>query len=306
GWTPTETGKAARKLMLTLDPHGAADRETAARAEADITYYPLPDGVASLNATGDALLTRQVFDTLNHTAEQMGRDGDTRPAGVRRFHALADAVLGGGTGSVNSPARGEVLAMGQISTLLGADDQPGELIGYGPISADMLRRIAADHRLRRMLTDPLTGQVADLARRSYAPSTRLRKAVHATNPTCTAPGCARPAVHCEIDHRLEYDRGGHTNQCNLKPLCKMHHDLKTRKRWKVDQNPDGSETWTSHLGFTYTVKPKHLPLPDPPPLRDDELETLEHALTQLHAWGDTFENWCNRHYDEARRTGLVA
>jgi hypothetical protein len=33
---------------------------------------------------------------------------------------------------------------------------------------------------------------------------------------------------------------------------------------------------------------------------------MEHALDQLDAWGDTFEAWCNRYYDEARATGLVA
>ncbi|MGN6473825.1 MAG: hypothetical protein ACTHK4_09295 [Mycobacteriales bacterium] len=162
GWTPSETGKEARKLVLALDPKGAAEREEAARAESDIQFYPQPDGVATLNVTGDALLGRQVFDTVNATAEQMGRDGDQRPVGVRRFHALANAVLGAPDGQV-ARARGEVLATGEITTLLGADDHPGELVGYGPISADMLRRIAADHRLRRLLTDPLNGQVVDMA-----------------------------------------------------------------------------------------------------------------------------------------------
>jgi hypothetical protein len=339
GWTPSEAGKAVRKLVLQLDPKGAEEREAVARSESDVQFFPLPDGVASLNANGDALLARQMFDVVNNAAEQMGRDGDTRPVGVRRFHALANAILGGAEESAVSRVQGEVLAMGQISTLLGDDDQPGELIGYGPISAGMLRRIATDHRLRRMLTDPLNGEVVDLGRRAYAPSARLRKTVQATHPTCTAPGCGRPAGDCEIDHRKEFDRGGHTSRCNLKPLCKLHHELKTKKLWQVDVNPDGSETWTSYLGFTYTVRPRHLalpdpppieaeppleiadrlpetfdpdppsaddPLPEPPPLRPDELEAMEHALDQLDAWGDTFEAWCNRYYDEARATGLVA
>jgi hypothetical protein len=340
GWTPSETGKAARKLVLALDPKGAAEREEAAKSEADVTFYPQPDGVATLDATGDALLVRQVFDAINDTAEVMRRAGDDRPVGLRRFHALADAVLGrvGGHGA-RRPAGGEVLAVAEITTLLGHDDHPGELVGYGPISADATRRIAADHRLRRLVTDPLTGEVKDLGRRAYAPSNRLRKAVQATSPTCTAPGCCRPAIHCEIDHRLEFDRGGCTNQCNLKPLCKMHHDMKTRKRWRVDVNPDGSETWTSHLGFTYVTWPNRFPLPDPmpvedeppaeiadrlpdrfdpdppgdadvlpepPPLTDDEYEAMERAVDTLDAFGISFRQWCDRYYDEARRTGLVA
>lgn len=242
GWTAAETGKHARKLVIALDPEGAADRAKEAKDAADVSYYPQPDEVADLQAHGDALELRKVFDALNDAAEAMARAGDGRPVGVRRFAALVDAVLGAPEGQV-ARRSGEVLAMGQISTLLGLDELPGEVVGYGPVSADTLRRMAADHRLRRLLTDPLTGAVVDLGRRSYAPSTRLRKAVQAVHPTCTMPGCGRPAVHCEVDHRKEYDRTddpGRTDQCNLRPLCKMHHDLKTRKRWRVDQNPDGS------------------------------------------------------------------
>ncbi|HVX68292.1 MAG TPA: DUF222 domain-containing protein, partial [Mycobacteriales bacterium] len=185
GWTPSETHKAARKLVLALDPKGAAEREDAARSESDVQFFPQPDGVATINATGDALLARQMHDAINRTAEVMGRAGDDRPVGVRRFHALAGALLGDTSTASPRPVHGEVLALGQISTLLGDDDQPGELVGYGPISAGHLRRITHDHRLRRMLTDPLNGEVVDLGRRAYAPSERLRKAVQATNPTCT-------------------------------------------------------------------------------------------------------------------------
>lgn len=115
--------------------------------------------------------------------------------------------------------------------------------------------------------------------------------------------------------------------------------MKTKKRWKVDQNPDGSETWTSYLGFTYTVRPRRFPLPDPPPiddepsieiadrlpetfdpdpprreeplpdapsLTDEQYEAMEHALDTLDAFGMSFREWCDRYYDEARATGLVA
>ncbi|HVV76694.1 MAG TPA: hypothetical protein VHC43_11715 [Mycobacteriales bacterium] len=118
--------------------------------------------------------------------------------------------------------------------------------------------------------------------------------------------------------------------------CATH---KTKKRWKVDQNPDGSETWTSHLGFSYTVRPRHFPLPDPLPLEDEppqeiadrlpvtfdpdpprdddplpspprpgfeEYEAMERALDELDAMGVSFREWCDKYYDEARATKLVA
>jgi hypothetical protein len=339
GWTASETSRAARRILLTLDPDGAAERADTAKAHADVTYYPEPDEVATLVATGDATLARRVFSRINDTAEAMSRAGDDRPVGVRRFHALADAVLGDPQ-QANPRVCGEVIAHVDLTTLLCLNEKPGELVGYGPISAASARRIATDHRLRRLVTDPLTGAVADLGRRAYAPSTRLREAVRAIHPTCGMPGCLRPAIQCEIDHRSEHSRGGRTDQCNLKPLCKLHHQMKTKKRWKVDVNPDGSETWTSHLGFTYTRKPEAAlptiepadlhdepapdindrlpesldpdpphpdqPLPEPPPLTDEEYLAFDRALDTLHAFGHTYDQWLERHYDEARAIGLVA
>lgn len=141
-----------------------------------------------------------------------------------------------------------------------------------------MRRLAADHRLRRLVTDPLNGPVVDLGRRA-------------------------------------------------------------RKLWRVDVNPDGSETWTSYLGFTHIKRRNVFPLPDPPPaddeppadiadrlpeafdpdppcpdeplpeappLTDDQYEEMERALDSLDAFGISFRQWCDRYYDEARATGLVA
>ena len=54
-----------------------------------------------------------------------------------------------------------------LSTLLGFDEQPGELAGYGPIPADLARRMAADPTgtWTRLVTDEL-GQLVDYGPRS--------------------------------------------------------------------------------------------------------------------------------------------
>ena len=360
GWTPSETERAAAKLVIALDPEGAKDRAAAAKDNADVQLYPQPDEVSTLVANGPAELNLKIMDAIRAHADTMARHGDNRTAGVRRFHALADLILGTtNTGSADpaqstrrsarrsarrSGRRGTTLVRISLdlSTLLGLDNHPGELIGYGPITADTARTIAADSMLRKLLFDPLTGDTLDLGRNSYRPSAALRAVIEATHPTCTMPGCSRPSMNCEIDHRREYHRDrdpGRTDRCNLGPLCKLHHEMKTKKYWKVDCNPDGTETWTSPLGFTHTKKPRHFPLPDPlpaedeppaeiadrlpstfdqdppypdepsleaPPITEEQYEELDHALDTLDAFGMTFRDWCDRHYDEARRTGLVA
>ena len=46
GWTPSETAKAARKLVIALDPDGAKQRAAAAKNEADVNLYPGDDELA--------------------------------------------------------------------------------------------------------------------------------------------------------------------------------------------------------------------------------------------------------------------
>src|SRR5699024_7375422 len=55
------------------------------------------------------------------------------------------------------------------TSLIGADDAPGELAGHGPISADVARRIAAHGTWRRVLTDPASGRVLEVSRTRYRP-----------------------------------------------------------------------------------------------------------------------------------------
>ena len=345
GWTPGETAKAARKLVIALDPDGAKKREETARDDSDIRLYPEPDGMATLAATGEASLMHSMMAVLNDHAETLARNGDQRSIGIRRVHALHDLITANTPASATTtdgprrPARGEALLRLDLDTYLGCNDKPGELTGYGPISADTARRIAADCTLRRLITDPLTGDTIDLGLRSYKPSAALKRIVEAEHPTCTMPGCTKPAHLCEIDHRTEHRNGGRTDRRNLKPLCKMHHQLKTKKRWTVDVNPDGSETWTSYLGITHTKKPAWFPLPEPlepdndipddenlewtplfdpnpphpdeplpapPPLTDEQYEEMEHALDTLDAFGISFRQWCDQYYEQARATGLVA
>jgi hypothetical protein len=54
----------------------------------------------------------------------------------------------------------------------------------------------------------------------YHPSRGLQHLVRARSPTCTAPGCGRPAASCDLDHTTAWDKGGRTCECNLAPRCK--------------------------------------------------------------------------------------
>ena len=152
------------------------------------------------------------------------------------------------------------------STLMGLDDQPGELDGYGPITAAMARRIAYDPtaRWRRLLTDD-HGLVQAVASKTYRPPTDMTRTVIARDVHCQYPGCRKMAVYTDLDHVRAYRPGDDTTQANLISLCRRHHRYKHSGHWRVDRDDDtGITTWTDRRGRQYQSRPPDQPTTDPP------------------------------------------
>ncbi|MFB9376313.1 hypothetical protein ACFFKU_13025 [Kineococcus gynurae] len=112
-------------------------------------------------------------------------------------------------------------------TLLGLDDEPGEVAGIGPVPGALARALAADGDWRRILTDPVSGEVLDVSSRVYRPGAALKRFVQARDRTCTTPGCLVPAIDCDLDHRIPFEEGGQTVRSNLHASCRRHHRQKT-------------------------------------------------------------------------------
>ncbi len=114
-------------------------------------------------------------------------------------------------------------------------------------------RLAQDVPWRRMVTEPVTGHLLDLGRTTYSPPQDLTDFVLARTPSCVFPGCNAPGHVNELDHVRAWSQGGETSAANLRPLSKHHHVVKTHHGWAYVVNADGSVTWTSPAGHTYTV-----------------------------------------------------
>ncbi|MCW2793693.1 MAG: hypothetical protein JWO76_2791 [Nocardioides sp.] len=72
------------------------------------------------------------------------------------------------------------------------------------------------------------------------------------------PWCTRPARNtvpgehaADCDHITPRGRGGPTCSCNLAPLCRRHHRLKTHGGWTYTQPERGTYLWASPHGYTY-------------------------------------------------------
>ena len=199
-------------------------------------------------------------------------DAGEAPPGARAD--VGDRADAGGSGwwsGQRGPARvrpPSVHVTVPITMLMGLDESPGELRGYGPIPAELARDIAADGTWKRLLTDPESGTLLDHGRTTYQPPTALADHIRARDVECRSPICRRTAVDADLDHTIAWNDGGTTCEHNLHAGCRHDHRLKTHApNWTVIQSPDGTITYVTPTGHRYTSKP-HDYRPETPPGHD--------------------------------------
>jgi hypothetical protein len=262
--TVPQLRRCLRRAVLAVDPEGAADRIRKAHADRCLDWWPLEDGMAQLSLKASATEVMAIFNAADAIARQLKADGPARgttgwqPIDALRADALVHLITG--CGAPNQPVTVNVTI--DLPTLLGLQDNPAELAGYGPLPAPLARRLAADGRWRRMILEPQTGALLDLGHSSYQPSDELARFVKTRDRACVFPTCNRVAKHCEIDHDQPYrtrnpKAGGRTDRINLHSRCGNHHVIRHKAGWIPRPNPaTGHTTWTSPLGKQYTVAPE--------------------------------------------------
>jgi Domain of unknown function (DUF222) len=240
--------RSLKRAVIAVDPDGAQARHEQRREDRRIVLSPQLDGMSELYAYLPAPAASAIYLAVDQAARHAQAPGDARTADQRRADAFVDLILGD---SSALPAQVKVVV--PAATLLGADDQPGELAGYGPIPANLAREVAADATWRRLLTEPASGALLDYGRTAYKPPAALADFVRARDKTCRFPGCTRAAQRCELDHRIPYPVGP-TSADNLDALCTHHHQLKHRSNWTGERLSNGDYQWTSPAGHTYTQR----------------------------------------------------
>ena len=276
--TPGESGRKTRVLVTAIDPAGAMKRRRkAAEQDHGVFLNPVEPGTSEIRAvmpTAHADAVMQAVNTLAKDARFEVADGCiTR--GQRRVAALVALTLGdpGSVGQVTGPVQEAKLSVHvnvlvPLETIVGVSEQGGR-IGHTPCTADEITDLIAQAALesstiRRLVTDS-AGCILDAGRRHYLASDLQKLVLRLRDQHCRFPGCNRPAERCEIDHAKPYDAGGLTDTCNLGPLCKHHHELKTAGYWHITASArDGSCTWRSPLGRIYQHEPPDLIPPRPP------------------------------------------
>ena len=267
-------------------PDADASSDGASPAAPGISNHSSGDGSADADGTiGDVLDADASNDRMAETSA--GATSDPRR------ESLPDR-------SVQPPLSGTINLTMPLSAWTGESDLPGDVAGHGTADAATCRDLAARARPFAAwcltLTDPggravahacasgapppgpldsaswaaslrariqlLESGTCSHARSSprYRPPPNLVHLIRVRQRTCSFPGCRRPAVRCDLDHTLAFEKGGLTCECNLAPLCRAHHRAKQTTGWHLAHNQPGQLTWTTPAGRSYTTTPELYPV----------------------------------------------
>ena len=274
--TAGQLRRHARRVAARIAPQPPTEDLDAEFAKREVTMYSDGGVMTIIEAVLPAPDAMTVWNALTACGLAGARPDDTRTLA----HKRADALTQWAHRALDAPdlpaqqgrKRLETQVIIDIATLLGLANNPGELVGHGPIPARLARDLAADSQWRRLVVDPVTGHLLDYGSHTYTPPAALREFVITRDRTCQFPGCSQPASRTDLDHMKPFTgthTGGSTSAANLHCLCRRHHKLKTHHRWRIEHNTGASDgesggesdgaslgsTWTSPRGKHYQTDP---------------------------------------------------
>ncbi|MBM6405203.1 DUF222 domain-containing protein [Phycicoccus sp. CSK15P-2] len=133
-----------------------------------------------------------------------------------------------------------------------------ELPGLGWVDAATMAALLSTvpFQVARAVLDADTGTLLSHTTGAYVPPKALREYVTSRDGICRMWGCARPAERCDLDHARPWPAGD-TTPGNLVALCRRHHRMKQRGRWRPVLDDDGTLTWHSPTGQQRVTEPMH-------------------------------------------------
>ena len=250
GLTPGRAARLARHHVIALDADAAHARAERNRADQRVSLHPEVDGVAILQVRGPAEQMVAAHRELTTWAKGLRATGDERSMGQIMCATLVERVTGVAHADNLDVEIGITIG---ADALLGADDGPAELDGYGPITPGLVDDlISRAHRMfyRRLVTDPLDHTLIGRDPRRRRFDGPLNGFIRARDRhRCRQPGC--DCSIGDIDHITDYAKGGDTAGPNGQGLCRRSHSLKHQPGWDVTAR--GRDTiWRTPTGHTYT------------------------------------------------------
>ncbi len=242
------------KLAYRFDPRAFVERSATAVEDRCVTSRPAPDTMMRLSALLPVAPGVATYAALLEWANAQRAAGEPRPIHQLMADRLVELVTGQ-TEADSVPIRVDV----QIadSTVLGMDDEPAWVSGYGPVPADVARHLVVRGAasglatLRRLYTHPATGRVVALESTSrefpkgLADLIRLRDQGRCRHGWCDAP-------IRDIDHARAVAEGGQTTVDNGQGACEACNIAKEAPGWSARPRPGPAGRQDPHIVETTT------------------------------------------------------
>jgi Domain of unknown function (DUF222) len=255
---------AAKSIAYRLDPHAVVERAAKAENERTVTIRPAPDTMTYVTALLPVTQGVSVYAALR-------READTRCDGRSRGQVMADTLVERVTGrdaAVPTPIAVNLVL--SDASLLGGDNAPADLCGYGPIPAAVARAMVAgalaDRRsrvtLRRLYAHPRSGALVAMESRARLFPRGLAAFIELRDQRCRTPYCDAPIRH--RDHARPWAADGPTTADNGLGSCERCNYAKEAPGWRVSTSTDENHTHTAEFttptGNTYrSVAPPRAP-----------------------------------------------
>jgi hypothetical protein len=242
----------ARRLAYLLDPVSFVERRRRAESDRRVTLRPAPDVMSQLSALLRVKDGVAVYAVLSREADRLRATGDPRSRGQIMADLLVARVLAPESAAGAEP--GVLINLVVPDRVLwGESDEPGHLVGYGPVPADLVRELAASGRawVRRLYASPATGSLVATDSSSRAMPEGLARLIRLRDRTCRTPWCDAPVRHA--DHATAVVDGGETSAVNAQGLCESCNYAKEAAGWSARPRPGPRHTveTTTPTGHTY-------------------------------------------------------
>lgn len=247
---------AVNAIAYRLDPYGYVDRLGAAESERYVSLRPAPESMARLTALLPMKQGVAAYAALRACADSRVGAGDE----IRtRSQVMADALVERVTGQAAAgdvPVEVSVIMTDQPLLSYGPGaEEPAHVVGGGVIPAELARRMVADPSggtamfLRRLYTDPRTGQLAAMDSTARLFSANQRRFLILRDQVCRTPWCDAPIRHA--DHVVPVVDGGLTATSGGQGLCEGCNYAKQVAGWQQATVAGGAVVTTTRTGHQY-------------------------------------------------------
>lgn len=248
GATPAAAKVAVETWRRQHAPESPEAAEDRAYRQRSVRFSAPVDGLVTATATLPTLDARRLRRCLGAIAGKPAAE-DTRTTEQRLADGLVQLCAAYAKGDVRGGReQASLLVIGTAETWAGLSDDPGRTAEGDVVPAHVLRHLAEDARIQRVIT--AGAEALELGRSTRFATDEQWRALVIRDQCCRWLGCRIPAAWCDVDHIVAWEDGGLTDLDNLELLCRHHHIEKHRPGVQVSGD---AATLQIHLPSGVTI-----------------------------------------------------